>query len=88
MSTEARDQYQEILQGLYTLLERFPTRNVELQEQTDLVADMGLDSINVMELLQEIEDRFDIIVPLNVMSDIRTVQELAIQVQRLIGENS
>lgn len=88
MSTEARDQYQEILQGLYTLLARFPTRNVELQEQTDLVADMGLDSINVMELLQEIEDRFDIIVPLNVMSDIRTVQELAIQVQRLIGENS
>lgn len=88
MSTEARDQYQEILQGLYTLLERFPTRNVTLQEQTDLVADMGLDSINVMELLQEIEDRFDIIVPLNVMSDIRTVQELAIQVQRLIGENS
>ncbi|RRQ21047.1 acyl carrier protein [Thiohalobacter thiocyanaticus] len=88
MSTEARDQYQEILQGLYTLLARFPTGNVELKEQTDLVADMGLDSINVMELLQEIEDRFDIIVPLNVMSDIRTVQDLAIQVQRLLGENS
>ena len=88
MSTEARDQYQEILQGLYAMLARFPTRNIELQEQTDLVADMGLDSINVMELLQEIEDRFDIIVPLNVMSDVRTVQDLAIQVQRLIGENS
>lgn len=88
MSTEARDQYQEILQGLYAMLARFPTRNVELQEQTDLVADMGLDSINVMELLQEIEDRFDIIVPLNVMSDVRTVQDLAVQVERLIGENS
>lgn len=88
MSTEATDQYQEILQGLFGMLERFPVRNVELQEQTDLVADMGLDSINVMELLQEIEDRFDIIVPLNVMSDVRTVQDLAIQVQRLIGENS
>ena len=88
MSTEPSDRYQEVLQGLYAMLARFPARNVELQEQTDLVADMGLDSINVMELLQEIEDRFDIIVPLNVMSDIRTVQDLATEVQRLLGENS
>ncbi|BAZ93666.1 acyl carrier protein [Thiohalobacter thiocyanaticus] len=88
MSTDTGNQYQEILQGLYGMLERFPTRNIDLQEQTDLVADMGLDSINVMELLQEIEDRFDIIVPLNVMSDVRTVQDLATQVQRLIRENS
>ncbi|HDP89558.1 MAG TPA: acyl carrier protein [Thioalkalivibrio sp.] len=88
MSSEIKDQYQEILQTLFHLLERFPAKDIELNEQTNLVADMGLDSINVMELLQEIEDRFDVIVPLNVMADVSTVQDLATQVKRLVEENS
>ncbi|MBD3620223.1 MAG: acyl carrier protein [Chromatiales bacterium] len=88
MSSETKDLYQEILQTLFHLLERFPTKNIELNEQTNLVADMGLDSINVMELLTEIEDHFDVIVPLNVMADVSTVQDLANQVKRLAEDKS
>lgn len=88
MSSETKDLYQEILQTLFQLLERFPTKNIELNEQTNLVADMGLDSINVMELLTEIEDHFDVIVPLNVMADVSTVQDLANQVKRLAEDKS
>jgi acyl carrier protein len=88
MSSETKDLYQEILQMLFQLLERFPAKNIELNEQTNLVADMGLDSINVMELLTEIEDRFDVIVPLNVMADVSTVQDLANQVKRLAEDKS
>lgn len=88
MSSETKDLYQEILQTLFQLLDRFPTKNIELNEQTNLVADMGLDSINVMELLTEIEDHFDVIVPLNVMADVSTVQDLANQVKRLAEDKS
>ena len=88
MSSNTTDQYQEIVQALYELLERLPTKDVELTEQTNLVADMGMDSINMMELLQEIEDRFDVIVPLNAMADVSTVQDLANEVHRLVEVKS
>jgi acyl carrier protein len=88
MSSNTTDQYQEILQALYELLGRLPTKDVELSEQTNLVADMGMDSINMMELLQEIEDRFDVIVPLNAMADVSTVQDLANEVYRLVEGKS
>ena len=88
MSSNTTDQYQEIVQALYELLARLPTKDVELSEQTNLVADMGMDSINMMELLQEIEDRFDVIVPLNAMADVSTVQDLANEVYRLVEGKS
>jgi acyl carrier protein len=52
---------------------------------TDLVADLGLDSLQVMELLMELEDAFDISIPVNVMADVRTVGELAAAVQGLLS---
>ncbi len=82
------DRYQEIVQVLYTYLARFRRNNVSLDEHTNLVADLGMESINVMELLQEIEDHFDLSVPLNVMADIRTVQDLARLIQRLIVDKT
>ncbi|GAB4348887.1 MAG: hypothetical protein Kow0073_02080 [Immundisolibacter sp.] len=54
-------------------------------EQTDLVSDLGLDSLQVMELLMEMEDAFDISIPVNVMAEVRTVGELAGAVQALLN---
>jgi acyl carrier protein len=38
-----------------------------------------------MELLMELEDAFDISIPVNVMADVRTVGELAAAVQGLLS---
>lgn len=57
----------------------------EVNAQTDLVGDLGLDSLQVMELLMEMEDAFDISIPVNVMADVRTVGELAGAVQTLLA---
>jgi acyl carrier protein len=50
----------------------------------DLATDLGLDSIKVMEILENIEDTFDISIPINILPEIRTVKDLAVQVQTLI----
>jgi len=50
------------------------------------VADLDFDSLKVMKLLEELEDRFDISVPLNLLPSIRTVEDLALQLQRIIDE--
>lgn len=88
MSHETRDIDQEIMQTLLQRLSRFPSKASGLTAETDLVADMNLDSVNMMELLMEIEDQFDIGFPLNQMANVKTVQDLADQVKQLVEGRS
>ena len=39
--------------------------------------DLSIDSLAVMDIVVELEDRFDIAIPINVVAEIRTVDELA-----------
>ncbi len=75
--------YREYLPDLYEVLQPFANEGEQLTEDTQLVADLGLDSLKIMELMLEIEDRFDISIPLNVLPDIRTIKDLAKQVGSL-----
>jgi acyl carrier protein len=48
-----------------------------------LTSDMGLDSVQIMNLVMEIEDNLDISVPVDILSDVSTLNELAAQLTRL-----
>lgn len=78
--------YQTILQTLKEIFRPFVPPGQAVNEDTDLVADLGLDSLKVMKILESVEDRFDISIPLNVLPDVRTVKDFAIQIQKLNGE--
>jgi acyl carrier protein len=75
--------YQEYLTFMYSALEQLNKKDLTLSETTDLVADIGLSSLEVMELIEKIEDHFDISIPLNILPDVNTVGELAKKVQEL-----
>ncbi len=79
---------QDILNGLIEILARFPDEPRAIDPDTDIVADLGLDSPQVMDLLLEIEDRFDISVPLNVLPDVHTVADMAAQIKQLLQARS
>lgn len=51
-----------------------------------LLADLGYDSMRVLELVGELEERFDISVPLNHLTHIRTVAHVIAEVERLVDE--
>ena len=78
--------YENILQALKEILQSFVPQGQTVDEDTDLVADLGLDSLKVMKILESIEDRFDISIPLNVLPDVRTVKDFALQIQKLNGD--
>ncbi|MGI9625368.1 MAG: acyl carrier protein [Longimicrobiales bacterium] len=61
--------------------------DVELDENADLVGTLGLDSTILIQLLADVEDEFDISVPLNQLADIRTLGELARLVHRITEES-
>ncbi len=78
--------YENILEELYKILQPYVPQGLDIEEETDLVADMGLDSWKVMKIVETVEDSLDISIPLNVLPDVRTVKDFALQVQKLIGE--
>lgn len=78
--------YQETLTQLYEVLQPYAKEGQVLSEDTELVADLGLDSMKVMQLVLEAEERFDISIPLNILPDIRTVRDFASQVEQLTGQ--
>lgn len=53
-----------------------------------LTGDVGLDSVQVMDLVMEIEDRLDISIPLEALAEARTLNELARRIQPLVEERS
>jgi acyl carrier protein len=78
--------YQTILQALNEILIPLVPAGHPINEDTDLVADLGLDSLKVMKILESVEDRFDISIPLNVLPDVRTVKDFALQIQKINGD--
>lgn len=76
--------YAEILEEVKTLLARFGKSHVDIDEEAELVNDLELDSLLVMELVQEVEDTFDISFPLNDLSGIRTLKDFVLQIQKEI----
>jgi acyl carrier protein len=79
-------QYEDILAQIYPVLQEIAKDRQEINEAMHLVTDLGLDSMAVMELLAAIEDRFDISIPLNILPDVRTVKDLASQIQQLMAK--
>lgn len=53
----------------------------------DLMREVGLDSMLVMDLIMEIEDRLDISVPMELLADARTLDQLCAGIVRL-GEGT
>ena len=78
--------YEDILEELYQTLQPFVPKGLEIGEETDMVVDLGLDSLKVMKIVESVEDSLDISIPLNILPDVRTVKDFALQVQKLIGD--
>lgn len=75
--------YEAILPQLYEILRPFAQDGQTLSDKTELVADLDLDSMKVMEVLLDVEERFDISIPLNVIPDVRTIGDFARQIEQL-----
>ena len=65
------------------LIKTLSRRPVEPRLDSELLADLGFDSLQVLELVGELEDHFNIAIPLNELTHVRTVAQIIDQVRRL-----
>ena len=63
--------------AIYELLQPFNSNGTTLSPDTDISADLNIDSVTVMDFVMEVEDHFDIEVPLNLLAETRTIADLA-----------
>jgi acyl carrier protein len=71
----------DTIDQLCKLLQPFNTKNIALTPETDISTDLNIDSVTVMDFVMEVEDHFDIEIPLNVLSETRTLGDLATVVE-------
>ncbi len=76
----------EIEDGVIDVLKNVSRRPIEPTLANDLVADLGFDSLQILEVIAELEDRFDISIPLNDVPSTRTVSQVVAQISRLVEE--
>ena len=72
--------------GVLDVLNNVSRRPIVPSLHSDLVADLGFDSLQVLEVIAELEDRFDISIPLNDVPATRKVAHVVAQVTRLVDE--
>ncbi|WDC30572.1 acyl carrier protein [Escherichia albertii] len=65
-----------VMDYILSCLQDLVENGVEIKPGSDLVNDLGLESIKVMDLLMMLEDRFDISIPINILLDVRTPVQL------------
>ena len=74
--------------GVIEVLKQVSRRPIEPSLGSDLVADLGFDSLQILEVIAELEDRFDISIPLNDVPATRTVAQVVAQVARLVEDRA
>jgi acyl carrier protein len=70
---------------LIELIAPFNRKGIALAEDTSFANDLELDSLTVMDLVANIEDEWDINMPLNILPDLETVGQLTDAVVKLRG---
>jgi acyl carrier protein len=71
------NQIADIVPVLVELLKPYNPENKTLNDETDIPAELNIDSVGVLDFIMEVEDKYDIEIPMNAVANIRTIGELA-----------
>ena len=66
----------EIMDAVCGLLQARNTRQIPLLRETKITSELNVDSVEVMDLVMELEQKFDIDIPISMLSDVETIGDL------------
>ena len=69
--------------GVIELLARRVRADTKVTADTRIVGELGLDSVAVLDFIQDVEDRFDLSIPLERVAEVQTIGELSVAIQTL-----
>jgi acyl carrier protein len=77
-----------IQEGVIDVLKNVSRRPISPTLESDLVTDLGFDSLQILEVVAELEDRFDVSIPLNDVPASRNVAQVVAQIAKLLQDRA
>ncbi len=74
-----------VSEGVRLLLQRHNPAGKPIEPGTDLAVDLNIDSVAAMDLVMEVEERFGVDIPINLLPDLVTAGDLEDLVRRQIA---
>ena len=65
------------------LLARRVPAGTHVSAQTQIVGGLGLDSVAILDFIMDVEDRFDLSIPLDRVAEVQTIAELSHAIEAL-----
>ncbi len=65
-----------IINEICRLLGPHNPKNIPLSTATDIPAELNIDSVGVLDFIMEVEDTFDVEIPMNVVAETHTIGDL------------
>ena len=78
--------HEGIRERIYVLVTSYNKKSITLHPDTAFSGDLELDSLTVMDMVATIEDEFDIVLPLNLLPDLETIQQVAEAVKKIVAK--
>ena len=77
-----------VFRKICSLIEPLNEKGVALSRETDLIADLEVDSVAVLDMVMDIEDFYDISIPVNTISETKTIGELVDAIHEIKKEQA
>jgi acyl carrier protein len=71
------DETDETYVRVKALVDIFNTKSVAVTPETRFQQDLEWDSLTVLNFVAEVEDEFDVLIPVNMQAEIETIGQLA-----------
>ena len=65
-----------VMDEIRSLLETYNPNGVEIGLETDFSSELNIDSVAAMNLVMDIEDKFELDIPINQLPDMNTPKDL------------
>lgn len=79
--------YEEMLATTTEILKKHVEGERDIRPNDHIQNDLGLDSLAIMELVADIEDRFTLTIPNDILTDLATVEDVARALVKLTSES-
>ena len=76
---------EELNQKVYRVIRSSTETELELSQDLHLITEMGLSSVEIMLLISDLEDAFDLELPVSELRNVATVGQLCQVIQQEIG---
>ena len=77
---------EDLRAALLVIFAQHAQLKVELTHATQIVGDLGIDSLGVMEVVADIEDKFGVNIPDEALPELSTIGDVTVAIEKRLGD--